>query len=120
LLGKIRAYILERGAVESGYPIANVTPEKDSGYQLMAAVPVDRVLPDKGKIFFRRMVPAKFLIAEVRGGDHTVRAAFDHMREYIADHQRTVMAIPFQTIVTDRMKEQDTTKWSTWLYCPVF
>jgi len=120
LLGKLRAYISEEGAKESGYPIANVTFQRDSGYQLMTAIPVNRVLQGKGAIFFRRMVPAKFLIAETKGGDQTIRTAFHHMQEYIADHQRTVMAIPFQTIVTDRMKEADTTKWSTWLYCPVF
>jgi hypothetical protein len=120
LLGKLRAYISETGAKENGYPIANVTLERDSGYQLMTAIPVNRILPGRGTIFSRRMVPAKFLIAEVRGGDGTIRAAFDQMQQYIADHQRTVMAIPFQAIVTDRMKEPDTTKWSTWLYCPVF
>jgi len=120
LLGKLRQYISSEGAVENGYPIANVTLVRDSGFQLMTAIPVNRVLPGKGAIFFKRMVPAKFLIAEVKGGDHTVRAAMDHMQEYIADHQRTVMALPFQTIVTDRLKEPDTTRWSTWLYCPVF
>ena len=120
LLGKLREYISYEGAMEKGYPIANVTPGTDSGFQLMTAIPIDRVLPGKGPIFFRRMVPAKFLVAEVKGGDHSIRAAFGHLQEYIADHQRMVMAIPFQTIVTDRMKEPDSAKWSTWIYCPIF
>lgn len=120
LLGKLRQYAARVGAVEKGFPIANVTLVRDSGYQLMTAVSIDRVLPGSGDIVFRRMVPAKFLVAEVKGGDHMIRAAMDHMNEYIADHQRTVMAIPFQTLVTDRIKETDTSRWSTWLYCPVF
>ena len=120
LLGKLRQYAARQGASEKGFPMANVTLVRDSGYQLMTALPIDRVLPGAGDIAFRRMVPAKFLVAEVRGGDRTVRAALDHLNDYIADHQRTVMAIPFQTLVTDRMKEPDTTRWTTWLYCPVF
>ncbi len=120
LLGKLRQYAGREGAVEKGFPIANVTLIRDSGYQLMTAVTIDRILPGRGDIVFRRMVPAKFLVAEVKGGDHTIRAAVEHMNEYIADHQRTVMAIPFQTLVTDRIKETDTSRWTTWLYCPVF
>jgi hypothetical protein len=30
------------------------------------------------------------------------------------------MAIPYQSLVTDRMKEPDTMKWLTRLYVPVF
>jgi hypothetical protein len=42
------------------------------------------------------------------------------MKNYISDYQRTVMAIPFQSLVTDRRKEADTTKWLTKLYFPIF
>ena len=120
LLGELREYIVREGAVENGYPMANVTKLSDSGFQLMAAIPVDRPLRDKGAIFYRRLVPGKFLAAEVKGGDRSVRAGFDRLQEYVSDHQRTVMAIPFQVIVTDRMKEPDTTRWVTRWYCPVF
>lgn len=119
-LDKLKKYIAKEGTVVSGYPMDNITPVTDSGYELMTAIPTRRPLEGKGDIYFRRLVPAKFLIAEVRGGDHSVREAWVHFREYVADHERTVMAIPWEYLVTDRLKETDTTKWSTWLYYPVF
>jgi len=32
---------------------------------------------------------------------------------------KTVMAIPFQMLITDRSQVSDTTKWITELYCPI-
>ncbi|HVU58702.1 MAG TPA: hypothetical protein VHD83_26765 [Puia sp.] len=119
-LDKLKQYVAKEGTVISGYPMDNITPLSDSGYELMTALPTKRALDGKGDIFFRRLVPAKFLIAEVKGGDHSVREGWVHFREYVTDHERTVMAIPWEYLVTDRLREPDTTKWSTWLYYPVF
>jgi hypothetical protein len=119
-LDKLKNYIVRKGGVVSGYPMDNVTSMGDSGYELMTAIPTRRQLDGEGDIYFRRLVPAKFLIAEVKGGDHTVREGWEHFRQYVTDHERTVMAIPWEYLVTDRLKEPDTAKWSTWLYYPVF
>ncbi|MBN8851423.1 MAG: hypothetical protein J0H07_06150 [Sphingobacteriales bacterium] len=119
-LDKLKKYIARKGTSISGYPMDNITPVTDSGYQLMTAIPTKRPLEGEGDIYFRRLVPAKFLIAEVKGGDHSVREGWVHFREYVADHERTVMAIPWEYLVTDRLQQPDTAKWSTWLYYPVF
>ncbi|HVV05159.1 MAG TPA: hypothetical protein VHC96_13100 [Puia sp.] len=119
-LEKLKRYLAREGAVISGYPMDNITPLGDSGYRLMTAIPTKRPLPGEGDIYFSRLVPAKFLIAEVKGGDYSVREGWAHFREYVTDHERTVMAIPWEYLVTDRLVQPDTTQWSTWLYYPVF
>jgi hypothetical protein len=59
-------------------------------------------------------------MTEVRGGDYTVNQALEHLQEYMNDYQRATMAIPFQSWVTDRSAEKDTTKWVTKIYYPVY
>jgi hypothetical protein len=37
----------------------------------------------------------------------------------MSDYQQTAMAIPFESLVTDRSREPDTLKWITNIYVPV-
>jgi hypothetical protein len=39
---------------------------------------------------------------------------------YIQDYHRTLMALPFQQLITDRSAEPDTTRWITDIYVPLF
>jgi hypothetical protein len=41
------------------------------------------------------------------------------MQLYFDDYDKTSMAITFQYLVTDRIKEADTAKWITEIYAPV-
>ncbi|HMH22720.1 MAG TPA: hypothetical protein VK563_13130 [Puia sp.] len=120
MLKKINAYIVRQGAMETGYPIMNVTHVPDSGYRTMVAIPVNKTLEPEGDIFPKHIVPWKFLIADVTGGEQAVIAAEGQMQNYISDYHRTVMAIHYQTLVTDRSREPDSTKWVTRLFYPVF
>ncbi|MBS1664814.1 MAG: hypothetical protein JST68_27455 [Bacteroidetes bacterium] len=118
---RLRAFLQQQGARETGYPMVNVTPVTDSAkFKMMVAIPVDRDMPHKGAFYGTRLVPAKFLIADVKGGEATVRNTIRGMEDYIRDYRRTVMAIPYQSLITDRPSQKDTTKWETRIYCPVF
>ena len=46
----------------------NVKKLNESEFKTTVAIPINKVLPGNGKIFFRRFVPWKVLVAEVRGG----------------------------------------------------
>lgn len=118
LVNQLKDYIIINGAQQTGYPMLNVTPTVNQ-YQFQVAVPVNKILPDKGIIFSRRMVPGNFMMLEAKGGLKTIDHAMRQLQQYAVDYQRTSMAIPFQVMVTDRMKEQDTTKWITRIYYPV-
>jgi hypothetical protein len=66
------------------------------------------------------MVPGHFLRTEVTGGPHTIANAHRMMDQYFKDFNRVTMAIPFEYLVTDRLKEADTSKWITRVYGPVY
>jgi hypothetical protein len=120
LLHDLKQYSAGFQAQATGFPLMNVTAQADGGYQLMTALPVDKPLPEKG-IFFRRKIPLnKFLFVEVQGGDSSVQRSLRQLQLYITDHRKTVMALPFQVLVTDRSQVTDTSQWITHLYVPVF
>lgn len=119
LIGSLKKYIRNEGAKENNFPMLNVRKLNDGKFETMVAIPVNKRLPGNGKIFFSRFVPWKVLGGEVKGGTHTINEALHQMEIYIADYQKTAMAIPFQLLVTNRTEEPDTLKWITWIYTPV-
>jgi hypothetical protein len=65
------------------------------------------------------MKGGNILSGEVIGGPQEIDAATKQFELYIHDYQRTIIAIPFQMLITDRTKEPDSTKWITRIYYPV-
>jgi len=127
MIGKLHEHIAKQNGKENGYPMLNIdssgiNPAGGSGreYEVMVAIATDRILPESGDIKVKRMIQGNILIAEVTGGPLTIKEGMSQMHEYIRDHQRTAAAIPFQLLVTDRLKENDTSKWVTELRYPVF
>ena len=120
LAATLKKYTAAQGAKQTGPPIMNVTQQDDDHFQLMVALPTDRPLAGDKNIFFRKMVPGAFMVADVTGGDHSVVHAMEQMRLYFDDYKKTAMAIPFAALITDRMQEPDTTRWVTRIYAPVY
>ncbi len=119
LIDTLKEYITAQGGKVSGNPIMNVSPAEGQ-FQLMVAVPTDRWLPEKENFVRRRMIPRAFIVTDVKGGDATVREAFRQMNLYLEDYKRIAMAIPFAALITDRIKEADTSRWVTRIYVPVY
>jgi hypothetical protein len=98
----------------------NLYRGNDSTYFAKVALPVDRHLRNFGDIQYRWMLKGgNILVTEVVGGPHKIERAFKEMENYVQDHQRVAPAIPFQSLVTDRTKQPDTSKWVTRLYWPI-
>jgi hypothetical protein len=120
LINSLKVHIAKKNASQTGYPMQNVTPLGNNQFQVMVALPVNKVLDDEQPFFFRRMIPASFMKAEVKGGLLTIKEALLQMQLYFSEHRKTAMAIPFEYLVTDRMTEPDTSKWITRIYAPVY
>jgi hypothetical protein len=124
LLHRLKAFIKVEGAAQTDSPMMHVEPLHNKGkdsFQLMVAIPVDRMLSGKGPIDIKRLAPGTpFLIIDVEGGESAVNNALKGLHQYIQDYQKTVMAIPFRSLLTDRSQEPDSSKWKTRIYCPIF
>jgi hypothetical protein len=118
LIGRVKNFIRRQGATETNYPMLHVI--EDSGlFRTMVAIPVNKTISENNNFFFKRMVPGKILITEVKGGMYTVDQALKQIEVYMDDYQLKAPAIPFQSLVTDRSKESDTAKWVTKIFYPV-
>jgi hypothetical protein len=115
LIETLRRYIASQGAKETAHPMLHVANRKNKGNQIetMVAIPVDRKLKGNGLIFPKRYIPWKIMVGEVRGGPYTAELAMERLQQYVQDHQKQAMGIPFQSLVTERVHEPDTIRWIT-------
>lgn len=120
LVDKLKAYVQSQSAKETGHPMLNIYTADSTHYLVKVAIPVDRKLPDSGSISYKWMLGGgNILITEVKGGPEEVKKAYGQVLHYIADYGRLSPAIPYESLVTDRRKERDSTKWVTRIYYPV-
>jgi len=120
LVGIIRDHISKTDGKEEFSPMLNIESQDSINYYVRVGVPVNKKLPEKENISLKQMVKnGNILVAEVRGDQKTINEAIKQVEKYIADYQRSIIAIPFQSLITDRSKEPDSTKWITKIYYPV-
>lgn len=120
MIDQLKDYIKKQSAIETGFPMQNIYTADNLNFLIKVAIPVDRRLPDSGSIHYRWMLPGgNMLITEVKGGQQEINKAYQQITNYISDYGRTSPAIPFESLVTDRRKEQDSTMWITRIYYPV-
>lgn len=121
MIRQLRKYISSQHAVEKNYPMLNVHLEGTNEYVAMVAIATERLLPAT-RIFSPKLVlkGGNVLEAEFRGGPAATRKAFDNFENFRSDYRIPAPAIPYQLMITDRVKETDTSKWITKFYYPVF
>jgi len=120
MIARLRNYINHSGAKELFSPMLNIAKTDSITYSAQVGLPVDRVLPQKDDISSKWMMKGgNILTGEVTGGQEQIEQAQKQMELYISDYQRSIIAIPFQMLITDRTKEPDSTKWVTRIYYPV-
>ncbi|HEX4957582.1 MAG TPA: hypothetical protein VFV46_05340 [Lacibacter sp.] len=120
MIDAIRFYIMDTGGEETSNPMLNVFNEDKNQYLVMVAVPTKTAVNGNNRFLQKRMLANGFiLVSEVQGGNAAIQSAEAAMKQYVADHQKSSPAIPFQMLLTDRRAEPDTAKWKTRLYYPV-
>lgn len=116
----IRKYIQANGGEETSAPMLNVFDDGPNQFLVMVAVPTKTLVNGNETFLQKRMLANGFiLISEVQGGNTIIQNAEAAMKQYVADHQKSSPAIPFQMLLTDRRAEPDSAKWKTRLYYPV-
>jgi len=115
---ELRAYAKANQAKENNYPMLHVG-RIDDHYESMVALSLNKALKSSGNFEFKRFVPWKVLTAEVRGGYGSIHQAHIQFNFFIQDYSLLQMANSFESLVTDRSLEKDTTKWITRFYTPI-
>lgn len=121
MIRNLKGYIAQNSAVEKNLPMLNIMKIDNAHFEVMTAISVDRELPATKEFLPKFMLRGgNILEVEVKGGPHTIERSFNELENYRSDYKYMSPAIPFQLLVTDRAKENDTAKWVTKLYYPIY
>ncbi|WP_462254481.1 hypothetical protein [Ferruginibacter sp.] len=120
LVDKLSIYAVNNNAKKTGYPMLNINETDSLNFTVKVAIPVDKPLPNSADILQKRMLGrGNILVTEVKGGNEMAEKAIIAMKKYADDYKRTAPAIPFYSLITDRLNETDSSKWVTKIYYPV-
>jgi hypothetical protein len=120
LVDVLKTYIKQQSASETNFPMLHILTKDSITYNVKVAIPVDKRLPGTTDIHYKWMLGGgNILITEVKGGNAEIQKAYKQVQDYISDFNRLSPAIPFQSLVTDRRAEPDSSKWITRIYYPV-
>lgn len=109
-----------QGAEQTNFPMLNVTQTDDHEYQVNVALPINKKINPLSKTTINNIPKGgNLLVADVRGGQNTVNSALTQMKIYMKDHRLVSPAMPFQSLITDRLAQKDTLKWITKIYYPI-
>ena len=120
MIRQMKHYISQSQAKEPDAPITHTTPLKNGYFSVLVAVPVDRYLPGRDSIVPKKMLKGgDILVSDVTGGKSRIDSVMKLMDQYVSDHRHIRIAVPFQSLVTDRSNEPDSNKWFTKVYFPI-
>lgn len=120
LIDKLRDYIGSQQALVTDSPMLNTFSKNNNIYFTRVAFPTNKTLPSKGNIAFRKMLyGGNILTAVITGPPNKADSAIGIIENYLSDHELSSPAIPFYSLVTNRLAEKDSTKWITKIYYPV-
>jgi hypothetical protein len=115
-------YAKTNGATQTNPPMMHVRQSEDiKFYDVMIAIPIDKVLSGTSTIVPKLMIKGNLLEATIAGsGTVTIEKCLQEYQNFITDYHLSAPAIPYQSLITNRLTEPDTTKWVTKIYQPIF
>jgi hypothetical protein len=118
-ISKLKIYIVHNNAEQTNAPMLHVE-QGDSVYFCMVAIPLNKAITQSNEFALKRMIPGNILVSEARGGISNIEKTSTQLTQYVKDYNLESPAIPFESLITDRMKEKDSSKWITKIYYPIY
>lgn len=117
---RLKEYAAKMGAKETNLPMCHID-SVDGANRLMVGLPINRDISTRGtEMMIKRLVLGYILISEVTGGPYIISRHLRQMEQYMFDYKRRSPALPYQSLITNRLQEPDTSKWKTRISYPVY
>lgn len=120
LINKLHQHISKHNGVIKDSAMLNITRLDEHQVQAMVAFPLLKDIPSEGDIVIKKMILGKLLQAEVVGDKLKIAKSKIALKNFVDDYQMSSPAIPFETLLTNRLAETDHSKWKTRLNYPIF
>lgn len=120
LINEVKAYAANKGSEPVNVPMLNISKNPQGSYQTTVAIPINKTIQADERIKINRMVRGNILVTEIKGGRGNIANGFSQLQVYMNDFRLASPAMPFESLVTDRTREPDTSKWVTRLYYPIY
>jgi hypothetical protein len=102
LFDKLNDAITSNNIKATNYPMLNIlNPDDSNHFLIQVAIPINKPIKETNDITIKKMVPGNILITnEIKGGNYTIKEAFEKVQAYVSDFNRVIPAIPFQSLIT--------------------
>jgi effector-binding domain-containing protein len=118
-INSLKKYIAANGGAETGFPMLNVTLLDSSNYKARVAIPINKAIKENASMQLKKMIPGRILVTEIKGGPQAVKDAYIQLHYYLSDNDFASPAIPFESLITNRSQEKDSSRWITRIYYPI-
>ncbi|MFD0764104.1 hypothetical protein ACFQZI_04530 [Mucilaginibacter lutimaris] len=120
LIADLKKQVQQQQALELDSPMLNIH-QMEKGFQVMVAIPINKLItPAKGSVINKLPKGGNLLSARVKGGFKTVNDAFTQLKNFQTDKGLKSPAMPYASLLTNRLAEPDSGKWITKIYYPSY
>ena len=118
MVNDLKKYMNSNSVLQTNPPMLHVVQDS-SVFKTMVAIPINKAVENNERFIIKKMIAGKILITEIKGGSENAEATIKKLELYMDDYHLTSPAISFQSLVTDRQVEKDSSKWITKIYYPI-
>ena len=122
---KLESFSKKFGASQTNPPMLNIYNTGGDGYEYMLALPINKFINinafDKQITPKRMLVGGNLIVSDTIIGDRKrIDIALKEIEFFKKDNNLLSPAIPYESIITNRLTQKDSSKWETKLYYPIF
>lgn len=113
-------YIVANKGIKQGDPMVNITKLGDKIIYAQVAYPLAKDIPAAKGIVIKKMMLGSIIEVKVIGNQSKTEKAMLATENYMQDKHKLSPAMPFIMYNTNRLLEQDASKWVSTIYYPVY
>jgi len=120
MIDALENYIkLHNGEIRNA-PMLNITRLDTAHVHTMVAFPLLKDIPSTPDYTVKKMILGNILETVAIGDNKTIANGLESLKNYAKDYNKLSPAIPFQSLLSNRLQQKDSSKWETRLSFPIY
>jgi hypothetical protein len=120
MIDALENYIkLHQGEIRNK-PMLNITRLDTAHIHTMVAIPLLKDITSTPYFTVKKMILGNILETVAIGDNKTIAKGLVALKNYASDYNKISPAIPFQSLLNNRLLEKDSSKWETRLSLPIY